>query len=654
MALSFRTTGINKSTRNRIILLVVVFLASLVFFYLVLNHHSTPQASEMKQPTLPTVSLTTEDHEQLELSGYRKKMSVSDMNDFLLPIGKDRQLSARINTYGASVDAVSYEIRSLQEERMVSSEKIKDLSADGNIVTFDTQLTNLLNADEEYVLVIRLRSNGRNVWYYAPLEYTTNSHVGDVLDFIQDFHDKSLSDNYSSIGKYLETDEDAALEDTSNLYRVDIKSQIGDIALDGHSHKVTSDPVTTVTDVTDDTVTAEISYTISIEKADYLAKETYRVRYGSPRMYLLDYTRTLDIIPSKSTFSVSKNVLRVGAASTDMNTRTNEAGSVAAFVQAGNLYEYSQNKTEITKVFSFGDNITGDARIRNQDHEIRILNVDAAGSMDFAVYGYMNAGDHEGHNGVDLYHYDSSTDIASEEGFIESQHSLAYIRENFSELLYRTPGGLLYIMQNGKLMAIDLSNGEVDTLLKGMEPEQYSVSSDSRYIAWTRSTDPSERIRIRDLASGKIFTIKPEGTDRLVVLCFMEDNLVYGTCQSASDQYMYKLTIVSFKNEKLTKLKDYEKNNIYIKSVTSDDNSIRLTRVRNTSDGYKSASSDTILNTLDTSKDIGATYSTDDTMGRVRSVTLSSVSGDSASALKFRDSRLVLTSSVISIDLYNK
>ena len=98
MALSFRTTGINKSTRNRIILLVAIFLASLVFFYLILNHHSNPQTSEMSKPTLPTVSITTEGHSQLSLSGYRDRMAVSDIDDFVLPVGLDRNLSTQSST----------------------------------------------------------------------------------------------------------------------------------------------------------------------------------------------------------------------------------------------------------------------------------------------------------------------------------------------------------------------------------------------------------------------------------------------------------------------------------------------------------------------------------------------------------------------------
>ncbi|MCI7469637.1 MAG: hypothetical protein MSA84_07610, partial [Lachnospiraceae bacterium] len=93
---------------------------------------------------------------------------------------------------------------------------------------------------------------------------------------------------------------------------------------------------------------------------------------------------------------------------------------------------------------------------------------------------------------------------------------------------------------------------------------------------------------------------------------------------------------------------------IYIKSVTSDENAVKLERVRKDGDTYMAASSDTILNTLDTTKDIGASYGTDSTMGRIRTITLASVSDDAAQKLRFADSRMVMTSSVISIDLYNK
>ncbi|MDY6352985.1 MAG: hypothetical protein SPL57_08100 [Lachnospiraceae bacterium] len=653
MALSFRTRGMSRSAKRRIIILIITFLVSIVFFYIVLNHHSIPATQEMKKPSLPTISVSTGGVKQLCLSGYRAKMSSGELGGYLLPLGSDRRISAEIRTYGAEVERASYQIRSADQDRIVSSQRISDLSAGGDSVTFDAELTNLISPGEQYILVIRLDTGGHKVWYYTRLQMTDNDRIGEMLQFMKNFHDKSLSEHSAEIGRYLETDKTEA-DDNRSLARVDIRSQIGDISLEGLSHKVVSDPVTSVTQIRDDTIQAELSYMIRIENELYMAKENYRVRYGAPRMYLLDFSRTLDVVPSEHTFSVKKNVLSVGIASTDMNTVTNEAGSAAAFVQAGGLYEYSRNKASITRIFSFGDDYASDPREANQDHEIRILNIDAAGSMDFAVYGYMNAGEHEGMNGVDLYHYDSATGISSEEGFIESRHSLSYIKDNFSELLYRTPGGLVYLMQNGRLLGIDLNTGETSLILKQMQPEQYSVSPDSRYIAWTDTSDPSGTIRIRDLSSGKTYMIKARDGEKLKVMCFMEDNLVYGTCNSASDQYMYRLTIVSVKNEKLTRLKDYQKKDIYIEKVTPDENAIRLYRIRRTGKGYKRTSSDTILNTLDTSKDTGASYTTESRLGRIRAIKLSPIYSDTPSEIRFADSRLYFNPSVISVDLYNK
>lgn len=649
MALTFRTTGMKKSTRNRIILLVLTFIASLVFFYIILNHRTTPTLSKMSEPTLPVVTLESVGHRQTELFGYREKMDISDATDFVVPLDDQRKITVNIDTYGSEVGTVSLQVRVPDSGRMVSSEKVSDLSESDGTVSFDTQLTNLMTSQEKYELVIIARVNGKNVYYYTPVMITENSHISDVLDFAEDFHTKSLStDDYEDVAKYLETD--AAEQEDKNLSHVTIRSDISDIALNGLSHKESSDPVMKVTDITDDTVSVELSYTIEVEKHQYLANEKYRIRYGEPRMYLLDFDRTLDIIPDKESFSVSGNVLKVGAASTNLNVMTNEAGSVGAFVEAGNLYEYNQNRKELITVFSFGENITGDSRIRNQQHEIRILNVDAAGSMDFVVFGYMNCGSHEGRSGVDLYHYDSSTDIATEEGFIESSHTQQYISTSFSELLYRTPGGRLYTMLGGKLLGIDLSSGNTDILLDGLQDGQYSVSADSRYIAWTDSAEPGKRIRIRDLSSERTFTISAKGDERLSVLCFMRDNLVYGTYKTPTDKYMSGLTIVSFKNEHISTLKEYQKNNIYISGATADDTSVRLTRMRYTDGGYKRTSSDTILDTLDTGDETGVSYSNDDNFGRIRSITLSDNISAKSGRLKFTESRLVLTKSVISIE----
>lgn len=647
MALKFRTTGIRKGTKHRIILLVIVFLVSLIFFYVILNRRSAPVVSEMKEPTLPTVSVKTFGTEQLMLRGYTSEMDASQMTDDLIPLGTDRKLSFTVNTYGNRIDKASYEIHTADTSRTVSSDRVTELTQADNTVSFDTEFTNLLEKGQKYSLILSLKSGQKTIRYYSQLMISDNPHLKELISFASDFHDKSLSDNYNSLGKYLEPSADAANSTSSNVAHVTIHSSINDLGMQSFSHKVNSDPIISVTDVTDDTASLTFEYTLTHDEARYLCTEKYRIRYGTPRMYLLNFDRKLNVVPSSDTFSVKDGSLRIGESASVPAMTVNEPGSVAAFVQAGSLYEYNVNRNQVTSVFSFYKN-SDDLRCLTTDHDIRILNIDASGSMDFVVYGYMNCGTHEGKSGIDIYHYDSSQDVATEEGFINSQNPLSYLQDNFSELLYRTSGGRFYCLLNKNLLGIDLATKKTDVILRGLEEGQYCVSPDMRYIAWTSSAAPSSEIKIRDLSSDSVYQIKGRRNQKLRALCFMNDNLVYGKVSPANLEtgYMSGINIVSFKNEKLTNAKSYSKSGLLITRVTSSPNALKLTRIN--SDGSKAAS-DTILNTLvDSSNDKVALTSSDG----VRAISFSQLSTDLSGSPKFSYSRLTTTSETISLELY--
>lgn len=634
MALRFRTTGMKKSTRNRIILLIIVFFASIALFYVLLNHHTEPVTPQVSGPTLPTVSVRSFGADQQKLAGYTQDMNVTEMTDSLVPISDDRQLSFTVDTYGQQISSASYQIHSVDTARMISSDKISSLKKKDQTVTFSTQFTNLLNKGTKYVLTLLLKSNGRTVRYYSLITIADNEHLSDLLQFASEFHRKSLSkDDYSDLAKYLETDDTVAQGDFSY---VNIHSTINDIGMESFSHKVTSTPVLSVTDITDDTASMKLTYTLRHKKKNYLCTESYRVRYGEPRMFLLDFERAIDIIPDSDSFSVQNNSLVIGASHTNPVIMSNEAESVVAFVQTGSLYEYNVNQNTLKTVFSFGD--SSDARLLNQDHAIRILNIDASGSMDFVVYGYMNSFSHEGESGIDLYHYDSSSDAVTEEGFISSENPLSYLKENFSELLYRTSGGRFYCLMDHNLLGIDLATDQTETLLSDLKDGQYCVSSDMRYIAWTASDKPSSVINVRDLSSDKTWHIKPKKkTDRLRALSFLDEDLVYGAVSASETDtgYMHSLYIVSFQNEKLNTLKTYHKKGIVVSKIKVSDNALILTRLRKSKDSYRSTSSDTILNTL-SSGDSGIQLETipDDDTGFVQCITISQMPASSAGSLR--------------------
>ncbi len=72
----------------------------------------------------------------------------------------------------------------------------------------------------------------------------------------------------------------------------------------------------------------------------------------------------------------------------------------------GRFIPYDINNGMIIKVFSFRDAEGIDERENWNHHDIKIVSVDEAGSIDFVVYGYMNRGTHEGEVGTGVYHYD--------------------------------------------------------------------------------------------------------------------------------------------------------------------------------------------------------------------------------------------------------
>ena len=173
-----------------------------------------------------------------------------------------------------------------------------------------------------------------------------------------------------------------------------------------------------------------------------------------------------------------------------------------------------------------------------------------------------------------------------------------------------------------------------------------------RYIAWTNSSQPGSVIKVRDLSSDKVYQISAKGSSRLKALCFIDEDLMYGTVDSShyTSGLMNSLTIVSFANERMSELKTYQKDGLLISKVSREDNAVKLTRVN--SDGSK-ASSDTILDTLKNTDDaVAVSDATDDDAGTVRTIEFSKLSTDLKSKPAFTTSSLVLGNSTISLEIY--
>ena len=64
----------------------------------------------------------------------------------------------------------------------------------------------------------------------------------------------------------------------------------------------------------------------------YQVEEYFKIRYGGQRMYLLDYSRTMEEYLTQENLEAGTNDLSLGVAGNDLTYFSNETGTVVAFV----------------------------------------------------------------------------------------------------------------------------------------------------------------------------------------------------------------------------------------------------------------------------------------------------------------------------------
>lgn len=332
----------------------------------------------------------------------------------------------------------------------------------------------------------------------------------------------------------------------------------------------------------------------------------------------------MEQIIDTASVNVSGNILSVGVTSDTTGYLSNETGTIVSFVQSGQLFEYNQNKQTFTKVYGFIDDPT-DARQSYGQHNIRILNIDETGNMDFVVYGYMNRGQHEGESGIDLYHYDSIKQEAIEQVFIATTHSYQILNADFSDLLYENADGDFYIMMGGTLAKVGLDDLSTKELITNLKSDQYAVSSSGRYVAWMTEDDVADQISIMDLETEKVRTIDAAKGTKIKPLAFMTEDFVYGianesdisTDAAGSAVYpMAKVEIIDTSSDNFTQLKEYAKDGIYVTGATKSSYTLYLDRVTKQDGTYVTTTQDTIKDTAgEQNKTVSLVKTASDTQG---------------------------------------
>lgn len=644
------------------IVLIVVFIAALITFCITTNKGNKDMTTKQADATLPVMSFNLDKIKINTLHGYTTEMDPTKMRDCVIPISDDRKLSLSISTYGMAVDRISYKIRSMDGKRLVADDEISSFSNKDNTIQADVSMPNVMDENTEYLLVFTITSGQDNVYYYSRIMQTDGKAAAKVVEFAKKFHDETfIKDDKSFFTTYMET----TTGDRNTLAYVDLTSTVSQITWGSMAAAQYTNPVIALKEINDSYDVVTIDYVMSCvdgkgETEYYNVREYFRLRQTESRMYVLNYERTANqIFNSENSFISDSGSVMLGIRSSEAEYRANEAGSVICFVQEGDLYSYDINNGMIIKVFSFRDAEGIDERENWNHHDIKIVSVDEAGSIDFVVYGYMNRGTHEGEVGTGVYHYDGLAHTIDEEAFIPSKTSYEVLKAEMGKMLYLNEKNEFYLMMDDSLYRINLGSMSVKKVVEGLSTGSYCASESNRYFAWVDSANQysSNTIKVMDLKSGKTFEVKKGDDQYLRPLGFIGEDFIYGQANAAdvvSDAAgnttfpMNGLIILDTSDQ--SELKTYTHSGGYVEKISVDGYTVTIDLIAQNNGVYAEIGQDTIMNReADSKQKIALDTSQSDTKLTVSAISIAG--GKKPDKLKQLTAQMTINSHDTAVDL---
>lgn len=597
-----------KNTIIRTIVVLLVFVGSFALFSNLMNSDNIDKTINLQECSLPTVSTSYKEMQINYLYGYTKEMQGQYMRDTITPLNEQNKLDIQIQTYGENVKQVAFEVRSLDMSRLIEDSRVSDndvnFNEKENVMDVKLNIQDLLSDGKEYLLIIKLKTDKyENINYYTRIIKDGEYNVKEKLDFALNFHDKTFEKS-EEIVTNLESDSSA---DNSNYNYVNIKSSFKQVTFGNLDIKPVGTKQIQLKELNSETGIINIDYMAESvnsagETEKYMMHEFYRVRYTKDRMYLLDFERTMDEVFNEQNKVYYNKALSLGISNESVEYEASADGRIVCFTRQGNLYCYNASDNSVAKVYGFlgGDDI----RYQNQNHDIKIVNVDESGSTDFIVTGYMARGTHEGQTGVLVLHYDSLINGVEEKLFISSDRSYENLKSEIGDLTYISAKGVLYISFCENVYEISLDSMQNAVLVNSNENGDFKVSKDEEYMSWQQESNDfeSKTMNVINFDSGKITSVTVSEEERIKPIGFIGNALVYGIARYSDIEAggftvfpMYKIVIM---NEKQETVKEYEPSGMFVTDGEIKDNMLNMTRMTYDGSSYNLARSDQIVHSI--------------------------------------------------------
>lgn len=593
--------------------LFILFCVSIFIFgqHIPSINVGTATATSLQDSTFPLISLTVDKYTINTLHGYSSELDSGNIRESITPLGADKSFDVVISENDLKIKRLDYDLKDIANDKSIGSGTLSAFDESTGQKTAHLTLDAAMNTSTEYGLELTLTTNySKRIHFYTRVKYyDSDFFLKQKLDFVNKFHNATFGKEKGfQIENYLETNG----SQDSTLANVNIYSSKKLVTWGSLKPKIISVCTPVIKELNIETAAVEQTYYIKSKTntgtETYQVKEFYRVRYTTGRIYLLYFQRTMEAVFDPELTSTSQSEFKIGISNAeDLDISSSDDNKKMAFVRNGNLWYYDLNTENLNQVFSFVQNSTDYIRDYYDQHDIRIINIDNEGSIDFVVYGYMNCGDYEGRVGIILYNYNAKKNQINERIYLPLETSFQQLKEDFGDFCYVNRKNVFYFSLYDRVYAYNITSRQYTVLTKNASSGNFAMLEKAKCFVWSNATTqkPASQITILDLETEQRRTVSAKKGQSIKVLGAIDSSVVYGFARN-SDIYnsgdgerispVYRLEIANSQGEVM---KVYQTKNVYVVKALVDKDIIQLKRVRKIGQTFKKISDDSIQHQQD-------------------------------------------------------
>ena len=588
-------------------ILLLVFLLGTAGTALLLNSESTDNRSDFNDAVFPEVMVDMNDTLINRMYGYAQPMQADFSRDSVTPLDTSKKLTFKVNPYDSEVKSFSYEIRTSDGSKVLENKKIKNLVKEDQYLSVDVEIGSDLRMNQEYSMQIALELDEGTAYYYTRVVSRSQVHASDYAAFVKYFYEACLDkESADALGSYLEPQTTGA---ATNYSGININSSLSEISWGNLAPQLCQEGIPVIKEINETTASVVLEYQLTSQNEDeetelYDVKEFYRMKYQDTRIYLLDFQRSANQVFDGTLPVYEDDGIILGVRDKNVEYMMNDAATVIAFVQEGDLWSYSPGNEKVNQVFSFRKLKDGDFRDSRTQHDIKIVRVTDEGDIDFVLYGYMNRGSHEGYEGIAVYHYNRDKNVAEERAFIPVSESFEFLKKDLEKLSYVNEKNELFLILAKNLYRINIEENSSEILEKGIKNANFVSSDNNDHAAWLVSEgDEKGNIKEIDFDTCKTRLIASQKGQRLRTVGFMNEDLIYGMLNKEdilTDEEGHKsvgIRILRIEDFEGNVKKEYRKDGLYITDISVGNTLIEFElSAKSGETSYVAQKKDTIMN----------------------------------------------------------